>query len=66
MGLDLEGEDMINDNKEIKEFKGNLLLYEIKINNILLEDYNKYILYDNKIFKLNNKEIKYYKIKVQI
>ena len=54
---------MDNNIKNVKEYKGNKLINSEEYNNKLLEDYKDYIIYDNKIFKLNNKQTKYYKDK---
>ena len=50
-GEDLNIDDMINENNENKEFKGYKLVNETIYNNKILEDYEEYILYDNKIYK---------------
>ena len=59
-GEDLNIDDMTDENKE---YKGNILVNETTYNNKILEDYEEYILYDNKIYKKNKKQTKYYKDK---
>ena len=54
-------DDIINENNENKEFISYKLVYETIYNNKILEDFEEYILYDNKIYK--KKQTKYYKDK---
>ena len=58
---------MENDITNEKDYKGNKIVNSIIYNNKILEDIKGYIICDNKIFKLNAKQTKYYKeIKVKI
>ena len=55
--------DLDNMNKDItteKEYKGNKIINSIIYNNKLFDDFKEYIIYDNKIFKFNSKQSKYY------
>ena len=61
--VDLDEDDMDKNITIEKEYKGNKLINSLEFNNKLLEDYKEYIIYDNKIFKLNSKQTKYYKDK---
>ena len=60
---DLDLDDMNNYITTEKEYKGNKIINSIIYNNKLLDDFKEYIIYDNKIFKFNSKQSKYYRDK---
>ena len=60
---DLDLDDMNNDITTEKEYNSNKIINSIIYNNKLFDDFKEYIIYDNKVFKLNSKQSKYYRDK---